>query len=116
MQTFSGAAMDLDETAMKNAASQTPDDQAETLADTETLAELIAEFCQTGTEEDTKSPLRVAHFAMDLFIHKHETRLRRLEIVGQQWQTAETMRVITLARTVRRKLSKLYAECGRVGS
>ena len=108
--------MDLDEAAMKSAASQSADDQAETLADTETLAELIAEFCQTGTEEDAKSPLRVAHFAMDLFIHKHETRLRRLEIVGQQWQTAETMRVITLARTIRRKLSKLYPKCSTMGN
>lgn len=107
MKTYFGAGMALGtKTANK-------DDAAMPLPDDGALAELIAEHCRSGDAQDPAKALRIAHFAADMFVHQVDSLIRQAELEGDHAFGAEANRLIQLAKTVRKKLTKLHNDMSK---
>jgi hypothetical protein len=107
MKTYFGAGMTLGTrtTNTEEGAMPPPDDGA--------LAELIAEHCKSGDNQDPAKALRIAHFAADMFVHQVDSLIRQAEMRGDHGFGSEANRLIQLAKTVRKKLTKLHNDLSK---
>jgi hypothetical protein len=115
MKTYNGAAMEMHSNDDSVGDKDHDGEVVPTPAD-EALTDLIAEYCDVQRGASLETSIIVAHFCLDLYIHRIETVLRRLEAKGQRAKAVEVGRLIQLARTVRRKLSNLHNETGRISA
>ncbi|MBL9000193.1 MAG: hypothetical protein JNK25_03540 [Phycisphaerae bacterium] len=115
MKTYNGAAMDMN--GVDDAVGVLDVDMEDVPAPAdEALSDLIAEHCDVQRGASVVASVEVAHFCLDLYVHCIESQLRRLEMRGQKARAMEAGRLIQLARTVRRKLSNLHNETGRISA
>jgi hypothetical protein len=75
------------------------------------LTSLIKDYCEAeGATAPDRAATRIASFAVDLVIRYHFERLRECDERHGHAASQTIARRIGLARTIRRKLSRLYGE------